>query len=127
MPTRGRVPGDNGNEPKNLIIIHGCPPGDVVRADSTLTQALLNKLRRITNMADNSLVLNDIQFGERWVPRRGEILGINPQKLLLQNVFQQNSLFTSYLGDELDANIIAVASPGLLTRLNTDEATNSYE
>lgn len=35
--------------PKNLIIIHGCPPGKTVRGDSKLTLALLLKLRKIVN------------------------------------------------------------------------------
>ena len=91
-----------------------------------MTKALLKKLREIHNKADNSLVLNDIQFGERWVPRRGEILGINPQKLLLKNVFQQICLFTYCLSGDLEANIISVAASGAVTRLNPDQGKISH-
>ena len=62
-PARGEIPDDSGIKPKNLIIIYSCPPGQVTRADSQMTEALLIKLRKIINKADNSLVLTDILAG----------------------------------------------------------------
>ena len=60
-PSRGKSTDDFvEDEPKNLIIINSCPPGQVARGESLVTKALLNKLRKIHNKADNSLVLNDI-------------------------------------------------------------------
>ena len=62
-PARGKNIVDTGDEPKNLIIIYSCPPGKVTRADSFMTKALLEKLRKMVNKADNSLVLTDILVG----------------------------------------------------------------
>ena len=78
IPVRGYNSDDSLDEVNNLIIIYSCPPGNVTRGDSLMTKSLLNRLREIYNKADNSLFLNEIQFGKKWIPRGGEIMSKNP-------------------------------------------------